>query len=144
MALATLRLETQEVGFSFTRASSDHPELMSPDGFGGYVHALQPPDRQRGVDLEPDGELVRPGTIPEAVDAYDAYIHDGFFDLPLFVMHIPAPVVHEKLGRLYETAGNMAKAVEHYREFARRWAGSDPDLQLRVAAAQERITALGG
>jgi hypothetical protein len=37
MALTTPRTEAQEVGFSFTRASSDHPELMNPDGYGGYV-----------------------------------------------------------------------------------------------------------
>jgi hypothetical protein len=59
-------------------------------------------------------------------------------------MHIPAPVVHEKLGRLYETAGNTAKAVEHLREFVRGREGADPDLQPRVAAAQERIKALEG
>jgi hypothetical protein len=51
-------------------------------------------------------------------------------------------VVHERLGLLYEEVGNPEKAAEHYREFARRWADADPQLQPRVEAAEAKASAL--
>ncbi|MBT8395970.1 MAG: tetratricopeptide repeat protein, partial [Gemmatimonadetes bacterium] len=79
----------------------------------------------------------------KAIDAYEAYVQDGFFDASLYEMHFPAPVVHERLGVLYEEVGNPEKAAQHYREFARRWANADPDLQPRVQRALERAAELG-
>lgn len=84
------------------------------------------------------------GDTPAAVEAYEAYVGDGFFDASLYVLHLPEPVVHERLGVLYEALDDQARALEHYREFVARWAGADPKLQPRVERARERISDLGG
>jgi tetratricopeptide (TPR) repeat protein len=81
------------------------------------------------------------GETQEAIDAYEAYVGDGFFDASLVVLHFPAPVVHERLGRLHHALGDSATAAEHYRTFAALWDGADPELRPRVARARDRIAA---
>ncbi|MBW8771869.1 MAG: tetratricopeptide repeat protein, partial [Gemmatimonadetes bacterium] len=49
----------------------------------------------------------------------------------------------QRLGELYEAKGDRAKAQEYYQRFIDRWRKADPALQPRVAAAKERLTALG-
>jgi tetratricopeptide (TPR) repeat protein len=49
---------------------------------------------------------------------------------------------HERLGQLYESKGNTAKAIEHYAKFIEMWKNADPELQPRVAAARERLKKL--
>jgi tetratricopeptide (TPR) repeat protein len=82
------------------------------------------------------------GDAQEAIGAYEAYLSGGYFDLPQFVLHLPAPVVHERLGRLYEAVGATARAVEHYRAFVTAWENADPSLQPRVERARESIERL--
>ncbi len=45
----------------------------------------------------------------------------------------------ERLGQLYDEAGDRQKAVEYYAKFVELWRDADPELQPRVEAAQRRI-----
>jgi len=49
---------------------------------------------------------------------------------------------HERLGQLYEAKGQNDKAAEHYRKFIELWKNADPELQLRVTAAKDRLKKL--
>jgi hypothetical protein len=46
------------------------------------------------------------------------------------------------LGQLYESMGNIDKAIENYRAFIDLWKNADPDLQPRVADARKRLARL--
>lgn len=46
-----------------------------------------------------------------------------------------------RLGELYATKGDAAKAREHFRRFVDLWKNADPALQSKVNAVQSRITA---
>ena len=46
---------------------------------------------------------------------------------------------HERLGQLYDEVGDLDNAAEHYAAFVELWADADPELQPRVAAAQNRL-----
>jgi tetratricopeptide (TPR) repeat protein len=52
------------------------------------------------------------------------------------------PVVHKRLGELYEAKGQREKALEHYRAFLELWKDADPELQPRVTDARQRVAAL--
>jgi eukaryotic-like serine/threonine-protein kinase len=52
------------------------------------------------------------------------------------------PVVHQRLGELYEAKGEREKALGHYRAFLDLWKDADPELQPRVTDARQRIAAL--
>ena len=52
------------------------------------------------------------------------------------------PVVHKRLGELYEAKGQREKALEHYRVFIALWKDADPVLQPKVADARQRVAAL--
>lgn len=52
------------------------------------------------------------------------------------------PALRERLGQLYESMGNMAKASKNYRAFIELWKNADPELQPRVADAQRRLARL--
>ncbi|PYP76701.1 MAG: hypothetical protein DMD35_17805 [Gemmatimonadetes bacterium] len=52
------------------------------------------------------------------------------------------PVVHKRLGELYEAKGQREKALEHYRVFLDFWKDADPELQPRVTDARQRVAAL--
>jgi tetratricopeptide (TPR) repeat protein len=82
------------------------------------------------------------GNAQEAIQAYEAYLSGGYFDLSQFVLHLPGPVVHEKLAALYEASGDSLKAVEHYRAFAAAWDAADPLLRPRVERARGSIERL--
>ena len=45
----------------------------------------------------------------------------------------------ERLGQLYDEAGDEDQAAKYYAEFATLWEGADPALQPRVRAATARI-----
>lgn len=49
---------------------------------------------------------------------------------------------HLRLGELYETKGDAARAVRHYERFVELWKNADPPLQPKVAAARARLAAL--
>ena len=52
------------------------------------------------------------------------------------------PIIHRRLGELYDKQGNYAKAIEHYEWFANKWKNADPDQQPTVRAVRERAAAL--
>jgi tetratricopeptide (TPR) repeat protein len=52
------------------------------------------------------------------------------------------PVVHKRLGELYEAKGQRDQALEHYRAFIALWKDADPVLQPKVADARQRVAAL--
>ena len=52
------------------------------------------------------------------------------------------PVVHKRLGELYEAKGQREKALEHYRAFIELWKDADPELQPKVTDARQRVAAL--
>jgi tetratricopeptide (TPR) repeat protein len=55
---------------------------------------------------------------------------------------IALPLIHERLGQLYESMGNAEKAAGHYRAFIELWKAADPELQPRVADARQRLAKL--
>jgi len=55
---------------------------------------------------------------------------------------IRVPAIRERLGQLYESMGDTAKAVQNYRAFTELWKNADPDLQPRVADARRRLARL--
>ncbi|HVZ48821.1 MAG TPA: hypothetical protein VG916_08565, partial [Gemmatimonadaceae bacterium] len=55
---------------------------------------------------------------------------------------IALPLIHERLGQLYETLNQPDKAAEHDRAFIEMWKNADPELQGRVRAARERLAKL--
>ena len=52
------------------------------------------------------------------------------------------PVVHQRLGELYEAKGERERALEHYRAFLDLWKDADPELQPRVTDARQHVAAL--
>jgi hypothetical protein len=47
-----------------------------------------------------------------------------------------------RLGEMFEAKGDTAKAVEYYSQFTELWKDADPDLQVRVTEARNRIARL--
>ncbi|NNM06235.1 MAG: hypothetical protein HKO65_14185 [Gemmatimonadetes bacterium] len=98
-------------------------------------------DRSRKLYLGRGYETA--GDTLGAIQAYEAFLSGSYFDMYQFVLHLPGPVVHEKLGVLYEAVGDSANAVEHYRAFATAWENADPSHQPRVERARRSIERLG-
>ncbi|MEP6745609.1 MAG: hypothetical protein ABJB33_08945 [Gemmatimonadota bacterium] len=49
-----------------------------------------------------------------------------------------------RLGEMYETKGDRAKAREYYLRFVDLWRNADPVFQPQVTEAKRRLAALGG
>ena len=49
---------------------------------------------------------------------------------------------YKRLGELYESKGNAAKAVENYGKFAELWKNAEPELQPQVKAVRDKIAKL--
>ena len=52
------------------------------------------------------------------------------------------PVVHKRLGELYEAKGRRDMALARYRTFIDLWKDADPELQPKVTDARQRVAAL--
>jgi tetratricopeptide (TPR) repeat protein len=50
--------------------------------------------------------------------------------------------IRQRLGELYESKGNLDKALEHYTAFVDLWKNADPELQPRVRDVRGRIERL--
>lgn len=48
-------------------------------------------------------------------------------------------MVHERLGQLYETRSDTAKAVTNYRTCIALWKNAEPEFQPRVTEARRRL-----
>ena len=80
------------------------------------------------------------GQRDSAIVMYERYLATPFWEKALPGMDpIRVPFIHERLGHLYEAAGNVTKAAEHYRRFTRLWSSADPELRPRVNAAREKL-----
>jgi tetratricopeptide (TPR) repeat protein len=136
---------------------------------GEYVHfklALGHPDRARaeiavaeGRYDEAIGAIRRSdvGTcqlcaLPGLARAYDAAgqadsalaVYRRYLDTPEAFRLASGDAIHrgialERLGQLYDEAGDEDQAAKYYAEFATLWKGADPVLQPRVRAATARI-----
>jgi tetratricopeptide (TPR) repeat protein len=77
------------------------------------------------------------GRHAEALDWYRTIAERATYEL---VYVAPA---RWRQGRMYERAGNRARAVESYRTVTRLWRDADPPLQATVTEASQRLRALG-
>ncbi len=78
-----------------------------------------------------------------AIAMYERYLATPFWPKMDAVLDpTRVPFIHERLGQLYEEAGNVQKAAENDRAFIGLWKNADPELQPRVAAARERLRKL--
>jgi len=95
----------------------------------------------RAVDI---GETFdRMGQADSALAAYESVA-----TLPAQMLYegrdIDLPLAYQRLGELYETKGDKAKALEYYGKFVDLWKDADPELQPRVAEIRKRIGQLAG
>ncbi|MBI4513039.1 MAG: hypothetical protein HY702_02925 [Gemmatimonadetes bacterium] len=87
--------------------------------------------------LELSGETQR------AIAQYDTLARTLRVPIYAFPLHGPIlPLAHERLGELYEQAGDRERAVYHYGKFVSLWERADPELQPRVAAARRALARL--
>lgn len=93
-------------------------------------------DLLRGVEAETAGD------VDAAIASYERYLAHRFFDAGQPLMFSFTTNVHERLGPLYEEAGNPEKAVEHYLRFAELWENADAPFRPRVDFARSRAEAL--
>jgi tetratricopeptide (TPR) repeat protein len=93
-------------------------------------------------------------TLPMLARAYDLagapdsaiVIYERYLTTPYLDRWEPdgtfLPVVHKRLGELYDAKGQRDKALEQYRAFIGLWKDADPELQPQVTHAKERVAAL--
>lgn len=83
------------------------------------------------------------GETEAAVEAFEAFLNTPwvFTDFRLHRIR-RLGVVHERLGRLYETLGRPDDAVRHYAKLVDDWQGADEVLQPRVWAARAALDRL--
>jgi eukaryotic-like serine/threonine-protein kinase len=93
------------------------------------------------MHLELAGAFEAAAAADSAIAHYEQYLSaswlmrhelDGF-DLPR---------AHERLGQLYDAAGDTQRALFHLARFTELWQDADPELRPRVEAARGRISAL--
>jgi tetratricopeptide (TPR) repeat protein len=52
------------------------------------------------------------------------------------------PLIHRRLGALYEARGSTKQAIEQYARFVELWTAADPELQPQVAEIRARLERL--
>jgi serine/threonine protein kinase/tetratricopeptide (TPR) repeat protein len=93
------------------------------------------------VPLTADGIaqlLARRGQIDKAIEEYRLLMTTG---PGTGLRRLINPIYHFRLAGLYETKGDKAKAIEHYRKFLEIWKNADPDLP-EPGLAKARLAAL--
>jgi tetratricopeptide (TPR) repeat protein len=80
----------------------------------------------------------RAGERDSAIAVRERYLATISFNRPFWDDSVLGPAL-ERLGQLYDEAGDREKAAEYYARFVELWAEADPELQPRVEAAQRRI-----
>jgi tetratricopeptide (TPR) repeat protein len=83
------------------------------------------------------------GKADSAAMMFERYLSTPFAfkaDVEMDPMRLPA--IRERLGQLYETLGDTAKAIDNDRAFVELWKNADPELQPRVADAKRRLARL--
>lgn len=106
-----------------------------------------------GADLRADPRLRRilAGRAYEALQETDSAIaaYTRYFTDPPIAYPPPLDAVFlfdtlERLGRLHESRGDSATAVDYYTRAARLWRNADDALQPRVRRLSARAASLGG
>ena len=82
--------------------------------------------------------LDRLDQADSAIAAGEAYIV-GTHSLRLSQDAFYLAGIRQRLGELYETKGNLDKALEHYSAFVELWKNADPELQPRVRDVRSRV-----
>ncbi|MGW8283890.1 MAG: tetratricopeptide repeat protein, partial [Gemmatimonadota bacterium] len=111
---------------------------------GEYEAALQ-----RVRQLEPDNcglcGILEParifdalGMVDSATVYYEKYLETPDTQHAAWDNENRGPVL-ERLGQLYDEAGDPEMAAVYYARFVELWADADPELQPRVQAAQARL-----
>jgi len=83
------------------------------------------------------------GQTDSAVAMYERYL--GTPDI--FRVYLDAVWLartYYRLGEIYETRGERAKAADYYAKFVRLWKDADPELRPKVMDAKSRLKALTG
>jgi len=52
------------------------------------------------------------------------------------------PMIHRRLGELYDAKGNVEQALTHYTQFVELWKNADSDMQPQVQKVRDRIREL--
>lgn len=116
----------------------------APGALDRFDRALPGLECQRCADLIYGLVHEAAGDGAAAIPRYERYVDEPFFDAGNFMLHLFAGAVHERLGALYDEAGNADQAAEHYRRFAALWSDADARLQPRVERARARAEELAG
>lgn len=93
------------------------------------------PDLGRAYDL-----AARPDS---AIAVYERFLNESFAER-IGTDARALPAVLRRLGELYETRGDRARAVALYGRFLALWRHADPALQPIVSDVRARVTRLGG
>jgi eukaryotic-like serine/threonine-protein kinase len=83
----------------------------------------------------------RAGQRDSAIAHYEQYASRSgmvsYLNAPLLL-----PTSLRRLGELYESKGDITKAIEKYEEFVKLWQSADPELQPQVAEIRDRVKRL--
>jgi hypothetical protein len=84
---------------------------------------------------------ARAGNADSALFWYEKYV-----DAPIYARYNfdsgNKPLMLKRMGELYESVGDVAKAALAYREFLALWDKADPRLQPKVADVRHRLSRL--
>jgi DNA-binding SARP family transcriptional activator/TolB-like protein len=83
----------------------------------------------------------RAGVRDSAIAYYEHYVNTPTL-YRAYGDHFHLPIAYERLGRLYQDAGDTEKAIFWHQKFVDLWQEADPELQPRVEAARREIAAL--
>jgi len=81
------------------------------------------------------------GVADSAIHYFELYLRTPYLGKQNFDAS-QKPLMLKRLGELYESKGNVAKAAENYREFIRLWERADPPLQPKVAEVRRKLSRL--
>jgi tetratricopeptide (TPR) repeat protein len=83
------------------------------------------------------------GQVDSALAVYERYV-DSPYMYRLFPDAVWLGRTYYRLGELYESRGDRAKAAENYAKFVRLWKDADVELRPKVLDAKSRLKALTG
>jgi tetratricopeptide (TPR) repeat protein/TolB-like protein len=130
--------------------------LATTIGFSDAVRGLVALADKRPKDALPllaaayKGDIGRADTGPLRAEAFDL-INQPDSAIAEFELYVNAPDVllqsrrdylagsYKRLGELYASKGNPAKAIENYQKFIDLWKDADPELQPTVRQAKARL-----
>jgi tetratricopeptide (TPR) repeat protein len=81
------------------------------------------------------------GNADSAIVYFERYLAAPFYSRQNFDAGA-RPLIHKRLGELYEATGNVEKAALNYRAFLALWDKADPRLQPKVEDARRRLSRL--